>query len=145
MEHAVHRFHDLDEVIDEVHALFRQWDREGLFYPPATPMLLERVKLAVHEWIANLVQHADFDEENVEICLSMRNCGGRLRCTIEDNSSGFDMNERKESGRRLLRDLLETLPERGMGLMLVEASTEDLTYQRIDANRYLLQFFVSPE
>ena len=138
---VLHRFADLDTMIDELHALFKEWDERGTFYPPVDALALERARLATHEWLANLVQHADFAERSPEVLLCCRVCDDRLGFTIEDNSSGFDISRRNGSGP----DILKVFPERGMGLAFVERCTEDLSYREVDDGRHVMEFYVATE
>ena len=145
MSMVTHCFSDLESMVDGAHALFREWDGERRFYPPATPEALERARLAMHEWLANIVQHADFEERQPEVRIRVGVVADRLRCIVEDNSAGFDMSGRVQSGRELMENLLEILPQRGMGLMIIEASTEGLKYRDLAEDRHLLEFYVSAE
>ena len=84
------RFHDLSTVVDEVHAVFDTWVESGAFAGDLDEFGLLVMKLAVHEWIANLVQHAAFRVCPPEIGLTVHAEPGGLRCIVEDNSEGFD-------------------------------------------------------
>lgn len=144
MDSQKHHFNDLDTVIDEVHALFDVWETSPHLPSSVNVATLYQLKLAVHEWLANLVQHANFEDESVNVSLSVQPAGDRLFCTIEDNSDGFVL----DSHLNIEPEYLDSLPERGMGLLILKICTEDLTYQRSeqegeDHNR--LQFYVSAE
>ncbi len=143
MTSVEHHFHDLDGAIDSIHGLFRQWDERRSFYPPLDAMALERAKLAVHEWMANLIQHADFAGQDAAVCISLATTDRRVKCIIEDNSRGFDLEGQLFPSESLFNDLPEAFPERGMGLMLVIAIAEDLSYTTIEGGRHSLKFFVS--
>lgn len=136
-----HRFNDLGSMIDEVHALFDTWENGGT--RGCIGDLTERMyraKLAVHEWLANLVQHAQFPE-HPEIVLEVRHEDSELECVIEDNSEGFDLAEQLQTRRQIA----DAFPERGMGLLILHACTYDLTYSRKDDGRQRLQFRVSDD
>jgi serine/threonine-protein kinase RsbW len=132
-----HRFDDLESMIDQVHALFEGWDdvESGSSYSSER---LHRARLAVHEWLANLIQHARFPE-NPEVWLEVNRAESELECVIEDNSDGFDLAGTLESRQKIA----DAFPERGMGLLLLNACTHDLTYMRNDAGRQQLRFRVS--
>lgn len=137
-----HCFNDLASMIEEVHALFDTWEN-GACIECGSDDLNERMyraKLAVHEWLANLVQHAQFPEEP-EVVLEVRREDSRLECVIEDNSDGFDLAEQLH----FRRQIADAFPERGMGLLLLHACTDDLTYMRQDDGRQRLQFRVSDD
>lgn len=134
-------FQDLERVIDEVHALFDHWESSGIFSPAFDADKVQLMKLAVHEWLANLVQHADFSGRTPDIRLDIMPNGKRVRCVIEDNSNGFDIVTRMDERRRALPGM----PERGMGLLILDAATEYMHYHRDDAGRHRLEFSVSAD
>lgn len=136
-----HRFSDLDNVMDEVHSLFEHWEEDGLFEPLFDRDKIQLIRLAVHEWMANLVQHADFSDRTPEIILDLHPNGERVRCVIEDNSEGFDLDV------KLLDRMngLDKYPERGMGLLMLNAATEFLDYRRGTNGHHRLEFSVSAD
>ncbi|NNE69146.1 MAG: ATP-binding protein [Rhodothermales bacterium] len=141
MNSARQQFGDLERVIDEVHALFDHWENSGVFSPAFDADKVQLMKLAVHEWLANLVQHAHFGDRTPEIHMDVTPNGKRVRCVIVDNSDGFDLgtylNER--------RGALPVLPERGMGLLMLDAATEYMNYHRDDDGCHRLEFSVSAD
>ncbi len=139
MDSQTHHFHNLDTIIDRVHTLFDNWEAEEFLCPPMNVSTLYQVKLAVHEWLANLVQHANFENETTAVSLTIEANGNRILCTIEDNSDGFVL----DTHLNIEPDYIDSLPERGMGLLILKICTEDLTYQRNDETRpNRIQFFV---
>ena len=132
-----HRFDDLELMIDQVHALFDGWD-DGEVRSGYTSERLYRAKLAVHEWLANLVQHARFPE-HPEVWLEVSSADSELECVIEDNSEGFDL-----AGQlRTRQQIADAFPERGMGLLLLHACAHDLSYMRKEDGWQRLRFRVS--
>ena len=140
-----HRFSDLDSIIDHLHALFQEWEQQIVQPSEAgseiAPEVLHRTKLAAHEWLANLVQHADFPDHAPSVTVEVRQEGERLHCSIEDNSAWFDLDAQIE----VRQEMLNAYPERGMGLLMLRACTEDLSYHRVDAERNRLEFAVSAD
>ena len=59
-------------VIDAVHDLFMRLDEAGAL--PLEEFSLEVMKLSVHEWVANLIQHADLPSVYSMIGVSIRSC-----------------------------------------------------------------------
>lgn len=120
-----HRFCALDSVIDEVHALLDTWadgdalgtsmDEDGMYV----------LRLAVHEWIANLVQHAHFPGPT-EIVLTAEPDGDGIRCTVEDASAGFDFASQLDAQTALLDAPAPS--ERGRGLLMLITCSEDLGF-----------------
>jgi serine/threonine-protein kinase RsbW len=124
-----------------VHALFDHWENSGIFSPAFDADKVQLMKLAVHEWLANLVQHADFKDRTPDIRLDIMPNGKRVRCVIEDNSEGFDISNRMDERR----EALSGGPERGMGLLILDAATEYMHYNRDDSGRCRLEFSVSAD
>lgn len=148
MQPEPYRFSDLDTVVDEVHALFEAWDRESALVPPLDPFSVQVMKLAVHEWIANLVQHADFEARPPRIEFAVIPNGRRVRCVIEDNSRGFDFEQQLTCQEAQVA--AEVPPDRGRGLLMMIACTEDLHYeappaQRGAGQRQRLEFWISAD
>lgn len=137
MTSARHRFNDLALMIDQVHDLFDGWD-ECACDSTYESERLYRAKLAVHEWLANLVQHARFPE-NPEVWLEVNSAESVLECVIEDNSEGFDLAGQLRSREKIA----DAFPERGMGLLLLHACAHDLSYSRKDDGWQRLRFRVS--
>jgi serine/threonine-protein kinase RsbW len=140
MNLSPYRFCDLNSLIDRVLDLFEQWEEHQQFRDSIDDDTLQRLKLAVHEWLANLVQHAHFPDESPEIVLHIWPNGERVYCVIEDNSAGFDL-DAQLSARR---EVLKAFPERGMGLLIIKACTENLSYKALDDHRHRLELSVSP-
>jgi serine/threonine-protein kinase RsbW len=134
-------FDDFTSVVDEVHGLFDAWESDGMFQPPLDVPALHQMKLAVHEWLSNLIQHADFASRNPAIALQVRRNGEGVHCAIEDNSLGFDLDGRLSARS----EILERFPERGMGLLMIKACTRDLRYTQLSEACHRLEFCVSAE
>ncbi len=142
MDALTYTFEDLGTVIEQVHALFDTWEKAEYLPPPIGLPTLYQLKLATHEWLANLVQHANFEQETTRVHLTARPVDERIHCIIIDNSDGFVLDMHLE----IEPEYLDSLPERGMGLLILKICTEELLYQRDEEkgeNR--LEFYVSPE
>lgn len=137
-----HSFHDLDRVIDEVHSLFVGWINSGIYAGTMDEFGLEVMKLAVHEWMANLVQHAVFSATGTEIKLWIEKVDRGLRCTVEDNSDGFDFHAQIDTQTEVME--APEPSERGRGLLMMIACTEDLTYETAENGKQRLEFTVCP-
>lgn len=141
MEVTRQQFQQLDAVIDELHGLFEVWEREDALLSHLDPDTIQLFRLAVHEWVANLVQHADFGGREPEIIMDVIPNGRRVRCIIEDNSEGFPFPEQID----VQRNALTPFPERGMGLLMLNAATEYFEYSQTRDGRRRLEFTVSGE
>jgi len=141
MDTVTHRFRDLNMIVDRVHNLFEQWKDENVFSSPLDEDTLHMLRLAIHEWVANLVQHAEFRDQEPEISINLMPSGARVFCTIEDNSLGFDL----DTSLRVREATLESFPERGMGLLMLEACTDHLSYTQTEEGKFRLKFSVSAD
>lgn len=136
------RFHDLGTVVDELHALFAAWADAGTFADAVDDFGLCVAQLAVHEWVANLVQHAAFGGRRPEIALAVAAEADGLRCVIEDNSDGFDFQRQLDRQEALVAEPEPS--ERGRGLLMMIACTEELLYEPTADGRQRLAFVVRP-
>ena len=119
-------FRDLDRVIDEVHALFDGWAEAATFAPALDAEGLDVLRLAVHEWVANLVQHGSFPGPG-DVWLRVEAEGDAVRCAIEDTSVGFDFSAQVERQRAILDRPAPS--ERGRGLLMLITCADDLGYR----------------
>ncbi|GMQ82511.1 MAG: ATP-binding protein [Rhodothermia bacterium] len=141
MEITRQSFQELDGVIDDLHKTLDRWESNGAFTSELEPDTVQLVKLAIHEWVANLVQHADFGDVRPEIILDIYPNGQSIRCVIQDNSQGFDAAKHL----RIRMENLEPLPERGMGLLMLDAATDYFEYLRSENGLHRLEFSVSSD
>ncbi|MDX1438284.1 MAG: ATP-binding protein [Rubricoccaceae bacterium] len=135
-----HRFIHLDSVIDDVHSLFEEWIESRVYANTLDEFGLLVLKLAVHEWVANLVQHAIFSKESTEIILRVYDDSQTLRCIVEDNSEGFDFRSQIDAQTDALGEPEST--ERGRGLLMLIACTEDISYETADSGLQRLEFTI---
>jgi len=141
MYSEMHYFRDLETIIDEVHGLFEGWESN---HDPKSKFSLETLnvaKLAVHEWLANILQHADFKDRVPELGLHISPCGERLYCVIQDNSEGFDVDGYYDKHHKIT----VVLPDRGMGLLLLRSCTEELKYERQEGRQQLMFYVTASE
>lgn len=141
MEYITHRFSDPATLFDRVHSVFENWEEKETLPGCLDEDIVHRLKLAIHEWLANLVQHADFRDRRPEISITVRALRNGIECAIEDNSEGFDLNGQLTAKP----DVIDAFPERGMGLLMIKACTEHLDYEELTNMRHRLQFIVSSD
>lgn len=138
-----HDFSSLSASIDELHEVLDRWTGHNGLKKALEPDAVERMRLAVHEWVANLVQHADFSEEEPEVrfCIAVEN--GRVKVIVVDNSNGFDLDNQGELRKQALADTI--LPERGMGIPIIMACTDDLRYRCRNDGINRMEFYVADD
>lgn len=141
MNCLTHRFSDQDTLIDRMHSVFADWETRQSVPNWLDDATMHRLRLAIHEWLANLVQHAEFRNRKPDITITVQPSEKGVECVIEDNSEGFDLNGHLTSGKKIL----DAFPERGMGLLMIKACTESLSYADVNDHRHRLSFVVSSE
>lgn len=131
------QFSDLAEALQEVQAHL-QGEIKALGPEEAADALC-RLQLAAHEWLANLMRHAQFEERTPEVQVRIWKQEARLRCVIDDNSQGFDFETQLQKQRQAMK-AAQRFPEGGMGLLLLKAGTEQAEYAPLNghANRLRL-------
>ena len=131
-------YSDLDRALDEVRSILEEWlaslDEDTL--PDSET--IRYTQLVLHEWIANLLQHADFDDRAPVVEIRLSADGQHVHCTVVDNSEGFELADRLPSKDETMEDL----PERGMGLRIINACTTQLSYSSEDSNLHHLEFSI---
>jgi serine/threonine-protein kinase RsbW len=146
------RFCDLNTIVDDIHDLFEWWGADAIAAGALDEVRVEIMKLAIHEWVANLVQHASFAAAPPLIKLALAPDVGRIHCVIEDNSDGFDFLQQIARQQYHLERAPEP-PDRGRGLLMMIASTEHLSYRPVrtqhssgmpEPRLQRLEFWISP-
>ena len=117
--------HGLDRFVDEVHAQFDAWAEQGEIAMTIGDDGLALLRLAVHEWVANLVQHAEFNGP-ADLTLSLEVVDNGVRCQIEDTSRGFDFPRQVGAQESVMQDSAPS--ERGRGLLMLVTCAVDLTF-----------------
>lgn len=132
----------LNTAIDEYHALFSAWLNDDRLATVLDRYEAEIFRLALHEWIANLVQHAQFSDAPL-IRLTMTREADGIHCVVEDNSEGFDFARQVEKQQAILD--APGPSERGRGLLMLITCVRDLTYEPLTENNLQrLSFRVPP-
>jgi serine/threonine-protein kinase RsbW len=141
MEVEALTFSDLETALDDTHDLFERWmaepDPEAADLPNSNTLYYAR--LALHEWLANLIQHAHFEDGDPEIDLEFETTPRHIHCSIVDNSTGFEL----ETQLRAQLIQAQPFPERTMGLRIINACAEQLSYDATTDGRYQLTFSIS--
>ena len=105
---------------------------------PNRPSVLRYVQVVLHEWIANMLQHAEFGNVTPQIEITVRADQRYVSCSVIDNSHGFDLADALAKQRNEAR----ALPERGMGLRIISACTEQCAYRSLPDGRYRFEFSI---
>ena len=131
---------DLDRAIDEVRSLSDEWpaaERNGRLDDET----IHCACLVLHEWIANLYQHAHFGDASPTIEVRLSAQDRHVFCSVIDNSEGFEL----ESHLPAEDDDFESLPERGMGLRMIESCTDDFSYTPREDGFHCFEFIISAD
>jgi serine/threonine-protein kinase RsbW len=99
---------------------------------------LRYAQLVLHEWLANLAQHATFGADSPWVRIRIRISSRHVYCAVEDNSEGFDL----EEALHAQTDRAQLMPERGMGLRIIQACTDDFSYQAAEDHRHRFEFSI---
>ncbi len=129
---------DLDRALDEVRTVIETWSGSIDGSAELNGETIQYTQLVLHEWIANLLQHADFDEHPPSLRIRLAYEDRQIRCVVVDNSSGFDLTDRLPAEQ----EAMDTLPERGMGLRIIDACTDTLSYAPTDSGRHRFEFSI---
>ena len=129
---------DLDRALDEVRAVLEEWStrQEEPSHPNAET--IRYTQLVLHEWIANLLQHANFGDRTPSLHIRLSTKNRHVTCTVTDNSEGFDLTERLPSEEETMEDL----PERGMGRRIINACTDGLSYTSTETGLHRFEFSI---
>ena len=137
MDVVTKHFDNPVRAVEWVHAHFCRLEEEAPLAPPED--CLHRARLALHEWLSNLSSHADFECRAPNLGIRLGLTPTRICCVVEDNSAGFDLPAQLEGKERVF----ETMPERGMGLQIISACVEELTYTTLRPCRHRFEFHVA--
>lgn len=137
MKDITKKYTDLDRAIDEVQSLSEAWPTAQL-NGSLDDETIHCTSLVLHEWIANLHQHAEFRDVSPMIEIRLSPQKHRVHCSVTDNSEGFDLDAHFPTED----DEFETLPERGMGLRIIKTCTDDLSYKKTDDGLYCFEFII---
>ncbi len=132
------KFTDLDRALDEVRTLLTEWSTDLADASAPPPETIRYTQLVLHEWIANLLQHADFEGRPPSIKIRLTTENRHISGTVTDNSEGFDLREHLPSQE----ERMEELPERGMGLRIIDACTNRLSYTCTDDGNHRFEFSI---
>lgn len=102
------------------------------------PSIVRYLQVVLHEWLANLIQHARFAETDPHVEITIRMRRRYISCSVVDNSTGFNLSEQLETQR----NQAQALPERGMGLRIISACTDQCEYRSLDDGRYHFEFSI---
>ena len=139
MDPITRRFSDLELAIDDTHALFAEWIDAA--DAAANARTLHHACLVLHEWLANLVQHADFQGRTPEVAIRLFPSPNKIRCVVVDNSKGFELEHRLE----MQTTNALPFPERATVLRFIDARTDSISYHRIGGNRHQFEFSISTD
>ncbi len=132
---------DLNRALDELRSGLSEW-ADGPHEGPS-PEAVRYTQLVLHEWIANLLQHGDFSDREPTIKIQLTSEDRHVSCAVIDNSEGFDLDGHLPTQHLSMSEgEPDALPERGMGLRIINACTDSLSYSSTEAGRQRFEFFI---
>lgn len=132
---------DLDRALDEFRSELSEWALSKNNGP--SPEAVRYTQLVLHEWIANLLQYGDFSSRDPEIKIRITSEDRHVSCSVTDNSEGFDLDAHLPTQHFSMSEgEPESLPERGMGLRIINACTDSLSYTSTEAGLQRFEFFI---
>ena len=133
-------YKNLERAIDEVRLLLERWSDQCMSTDDTMPdpQALRYAQLILHEWLANLLQHADFDGQTPDVSIHIRADDQHLYGSVGDNSTGFDLDAHLTNQQSSAK----ALPERGMGLRIISACAADFSYEPSGDERYRFEFSI---
>ncbi|WP_263786479.1 ATP-binding protein [Salinibacter grassmerensis] len=137
MDPFTKKYTDLDRAIDEVRTLSDDWpasQQDGTIDDET----LHCTCLVLHEWIANLHQHACFQNSAPMIEIRLTCDAQQVTCSVLDNSDGFDLDSYLPADD----EDPEAFPERGMGLRIIKACTGKLAYSPTEDGLHRFEFLI---
>jgi len=129
---------DLDRALDEVRSTLEEWLDEQDEAAAPNAETVRYTQLVLHEWIANLLQHANFQNRTPTVEIRLASENRHVTCVVFDNSEGFNLVERLPSQE----ETMDNLPERGMGLRIINACTDRLSYTSTESGRHRFEFSI---
>jgi len=129
---------DLDRALDEVRSVLDEWSTAQETTAAPRAETIRYTQLVLHEWIANLLQHADFHNRTPTVEIRLQTEDRHVICAVLDNSEGFNLADRLPTKEEMMDDL----PERGMGLRIINACTDSLSYTSTEAGRHRFEFTI---
>jgi len=104
-------YSNLDRALDEVRTVIETWSGSIDGSAELNGETIQYTQLVLHEWIANLLQHADFDEHPPSLRIRLAYENRQIRCVVVDNSSGFDLTGRLPAEQ----EAMDTSPNEAWG------------------------------
>lgn len=132
---------DLNQALDELRSVLSRWVEDHSEGP--SPEAARYAQLVLHEWIANLLQHGDFSDREPTVKIHLTAEERHVSCSVIDNSKGFDLDAHLPTQHLSMSEgEPDALPERGMGLRIINACTDSLSYSSTEAGRQRFDFFI---
>ncbi len=137
MSPLVREYTNLDRALEDLRTSLTDWaDTRTNDDPSAETIRYTRIVL--QEWLANLSEHGHFATRPPTVEIQLRTTNQDVHCEVLDNSEGFDLETVLPSSN----EPIDGLPERGMGLRIMDACTQSLSYTTREDGRHCLAFSI---
>ena len=137
MSTLAREYTDLDRALEDVRAALTDWADARTGDEPSAETI-RHARVVLQEWLANLSEHGHFAGRTPAVELQLRSDNQDVHCVVLDNSEGFDL----ETVLPPSSEPIDGLPERGMGLRIMDACTESLSYTTREDGRHRLSFSI---
>lgn len=128
---------DLERALEDVRTTLADWADAGASGDPSAETI-RHARVVLQEWLANLLEHGHFADRTPTVEVQLRSTNQDLHCVVVDNSEGFDL----ETVLPPSDEPIDGLPERGMGLRIMDACTDSLSYTAREDGRHRLAFSI---
>ena len=137
MSPIAREYSDLETALDDIRTTLTEWAEADTSAGPSADTL-RHTRVVLQEWFANLLEHAHFGDRAPSVQIRLHTDDEDVHCVVLDNSEGFDFDGRLPPSS----EPIDGLPERGMGLRIMDACTDALSYRPHADGLYRLEFSI---
>lgn len=134
------QYTDLDHALDEVRSAVQ--DRLGNHHAEdLDDEIVHCTCLVLHEWVANLYRHAQFQDRSPEVEIRFSREDRCIAGSVTDNSEGFDLEAHLPKEKKNA----EPLSEGGNGLRIIGTCADSLSYTPTEDGLHRFEFTISSD
>jgi len=137
MRSFANEYTDPDQALDDVRVTLNKWANQTSTEGQGQNTVRYTL-LVLQEWIANLQRHADFSGRSPLIRIGLAVENQHAYGVVVDNSEGFPLDPHLPPNVEPLDDF----PEGQMGLRIIDACTQVLSYASTEDGLYRFEFSI---